>query len=31
MQLLTKARHKLDIINKGDLRMMLTSIDPDIE
>jgi len=29
-QLLTKSRNKLEICERGDLRLMLTSIEPDI-
>jgi len=29
-QLLTKSRNRLDISEKGDLRLVLTSIEPDI-
>jgi hypothetical protein len=30
VQLLTKQRNQLDICNKGDLRLALTNIEPDI-
>jgi hypothetical protein len=30
VQILTKQRNRLDICNKGDLRLALTNIEPDI-
>ena len=31
IQLLTKQRNRLDIVNRGDLRLMLTSFEPNIK
>ena len=31
MNILTKSRNRLNIINRGDLRSYLTNIEPDIE
>ena len=31
MNILTKSRNRLKIINRGDLRLYLTNIEPDIE